>query len=63
MGVVIGSLISARFGRRWCVFIMSAWSMTAAIVVLTSHSKWQILAGRIMEQGYIVSPPRTARHR
>ncbi len=47
-GVIIGSLVSARWGRRWCMFSMSAWAIVPAILAITSRSKEQIMAARIL---------------
>ncbi|CAG8931628.1 unnamed protein product [Penicillium salamii] len=52
-GVVIGSLISARFGRRWCMFVMSIYALATAAITTTSHSNNQILAARILNYVYI----------
>ncbi|KAJ5770707.1 uncharacterized protein N7511_002758 [Penicillium nucicola] len=52
-GVVIGSMISARFGRRWCMCIMSIYALATAAVVTTSQTKEQILAARILNYIYI----------
>ncbi|CAG7944306.1 unnamed protein product [Penicillium olsonii] len=52
-GVIIGSLISARFGRRWCMFVMSIYALATATVTTTSHSNGQILAARILNYVYI----------
>jgi MFS family permease len=47
-GVIIGSLVSERWGRRWCMFVMSAWALVPAIMAVTSTSKHQIMATRIL---------------
>jgi SP family sugar:H+ symporter-like MFS transporter len=47
-GVIIGSLVSARWGRRWCMFAMSAWVIVPAIMAITSKTKEQIMAARIL---------------
>ncbi|KAF4978161.1 hypothetical protein FZEAL_5406 [Fusarium zealandicum] len=47
-GVIIGSLVSARWGRRWCMFTMSAWALVPAIMAITSETKEQIMATRIL---------------
>ncbi|KAH7303485.1 general substrate transporter [Stachybotrys elegans] len=52
-GVIIGSLVSARWGRRWCMFVMSAWALVPAIMAVTSSSRDQILAARILNYIYI----------
>lgn len=47
-GVIIGSLVSERWGRRWCMFGMSAWALVPAIMAVTSASKHQMMATRIL---------------
>ena len=47
-GVIIGSLVSERWGRRWCMFGMSAWALVPAIMAVTAVSKHQIMATRIL---------------
>lgn len=47
-GVIIGSLVSARWGRRWCMFVMSAWAVVPAIMAVTSASREQIMAARVL---------------
>ncbi|KAL3470021.1 general substrate transporter [Aspergillus californicus] len=52
-GVIFGSFISARFGRRWCMFIMSVYALVTATVVVTSQTNDQIMAGRILNYVYV----------
>ncbi|KAH9209485.1 sugar transporter [Leptodontidium sp. 2 PMI_412] len=52
-GVLVGSLISARFGRRWCMFSMSTWALFSAAVCVSSSTREQIMAGRILNYVYI----------
>ncbi|KAH7349652.1 general substrate transporter [Plectosphaerella cucumerina] len=52
-GVIIGSLVSARWGRRWCMFGMSAWAIVPAIMAVTSASREQIMAARVLNYIYI----------
>ncbi|KAL8282209.1 hypothetical protein RB597_009758 [Gaeumannomyces tritici] len=52
-GVIIGSLVSQRWGRRWCMFIMSAWAVVPAIMAVTSKSREQIMAARVLNYIYI----------
>ncbi|KAJ5655253.1 hypothetical protein N7507_007203 [Penicillium longicatenatum] len=52
LGVVIGSMISKRYGRRMCMFTMSCWACVAATVVVTSRSPNQILVGRVLNYIY-----------
>ncbi|CAH0022149.1 unnamed protein product [Clonostachys rhizophaga] len=52
-GVIIGSLVSARWGRRWCMFSMSAWALIPAALAVSSTTREQILAARILNYIYI----------
>ncbi|KAL4779739.1 general substrate transporter [Aspergillus varians] len=52
-GVIIGSIISARFGRRWCMFTMSIYALITATITVTSNSNEQIMAGRILNYVYV----------
>ncbi|TPX09098.1 uncharacterized protein E0L32_001639 [Thyridium curvatum] len=52
-GVFIGSLISARIGRRWCITIMSLWALCTATIAITSQHREQIMASRILNYVYI----------
>lgn len=52
-GVLIGSFISARFGRRWCMFIMSVYALIIATITVTSNSNEQIMAGRVLNYVYV----------
>ncbi|KAF9880843.1 sugar transporter [Colletotrichum karsti] len=52
-GLVIGSLTSARFGRRTTMFVMSVYALISATVVVTSTRKEQILVGRILNYVYV----------
>ncbi|KAL4868254.1 hypothetical protein BDV12DRAFT_197476 [Aspergillus spectabilis] len=44
VGLYVGSLVSARYGRRMAMFAMSIWAMMSAT---------QVLAGRILNYAYI----------
>ncbi|GAM36936.1 hypothetical protein TCE0_022r06424 [Talaromyces pinophilus] len=52
-GVVVGSYISKRFGRRMCMFIMSIWALVCATLVITSKTANQILVARVLNYIYI----------
>ena len=52
-GIVGGSVISARWGRRVGMLSLSVWAMLSATIIVTSFNKWQILAGRILFNGYM----------
>ncbi len=53
VGLVSGSFISRRYGRRICMFIMCIWALVAASILVSSETKAQILAGRIIAYVYI----------
>ncbi|KAL4913654.1 general substrate transporter [Aspergillus aurantiobrunneus] len=52
-GVLIGSFISARFGRRWCMFTMSVYALITATITVTSKTNDQIMAARILNYLYV----------
>ncbi|KAK6217278.1 sugar transporter [Colletotrichum tabaci] len=52
-GLVVGSLTSARFGRRTTMFVMSVYALISATIVVTSTTKEQILMGRILNYVYV----------
>ncbi|KAJ5819017.1 hypothetical protein N7474_004608 [Penicillium riverlandense] len=53
IGLYVGSIVSARYGRRMSMFCMSLWAMMSATVLLTSSRIEQVLAGRILNYAYI----------
>ena len=53
LGVVIGSLVSARFGRRWCMFTMSCYALITATITVTSNKPEQIMAAHILNYVYV----------
>ncbi|KZF23905.1 general substrate transporter [Xylona heveae TC161] len=53
VGLYLGSLISARYGRRMSMFCMSIWAMMSATVLITSSTIEQVLAGRILNYAYV----------
>lgn len=52
-GLVTGSTISNRFGRRICIVVMAVWALIAASVLVSSKTREQMLAGRILAYIYI----------
>lgn len=46
-------MVSSRWGRRWCMFSMSCYALVTAIISLTSTTKEQIMAGRILNYVYV----------
>jgi MFS transporter, SP family, sugar:H+ symporter len=52
-GLVTGSTISNRFGRRIAMVIMALWALVAASVLVTSKIREQMLVGRVLAYVYI----------
>ncbi|KAF3807973.1 hypothetical protein GCG54_00015563, partial [Colletotrichum gloeosporioides] len=52
-GVIFGSIVSARFGRRWCIFSMSAHAIVCAVIAVTSSSREQIMVARVLNYLYV----------
>ncbi|KAL1869974.1 hypothetical protein VTK73DRAFT_2895 [Phialemonium thermophilum] len=52
-GVIIGSYVSRRWGRRMCMFVMSIYALGTATVAITSRNKDQIMAARILNYVYV----------
>jgi hypothetical protein len=52
-GLVSGSYISRRFGRRLSIFIMCIWAIAAAAIIVTAEHREQVLAGRIIAYVYV----------
>lgn len=48
VGVMVGSFLSARYGRRMCIFVMSCWALCAAAITITAMNREHILAGRVL---------------
>ncbi|KAJ5736660.1 uncharacterized protein N7483_001785 [Penicillium malachiteum] len=53
VGLVIGSLFSERYGRRLTMFLMSCYALITATIIITSRSRGQLLAARILNYVYI----------
>lgn len=53
VGIVVGSMVSKRFGRRICMISMSAWAIMCAIIIITSKNKDQIIVGRCLNFVYV----------
>lgn len=51
-GLVQGSFVSSKFGRRIAIFVMCVWSVVGATILITSNSRPQILTGRIIAYVY-----------
>lgn len=52
-GLVVGSYVSACFGRKWCIRSMSAYAVIIAIISVTSKEKEQILSARVLNYVFI----------
>ncbi|KAH7201531.1 hypothetical protein DER44DRAFT_812272 [Fusarium oxysporum] len=52
-GVLIGTWISSRWGRRWCMFVMSVYALGTATIAVTSFHREQIMAARILNYVYV----------
>lgn len=48
VGLLVGSEVSARFGRRMVMFVMSIYALCTAAITFSSRSFGQILAARIL---------------
>jgi MFS family permease len=60
IGLVVGSMVSARWGRRMTMFTMSIYALISATIVITAQTRGHIMAGRILN---CVSPePLSLRH-
>ncbi|KAM5347547.1 hypothetical protein ACJ41O_007371 [Fusarium nematophilum] len=53
VGLLAGSEISARFGRRMVMFVMSIYALCTAAITFSSRSFAQILAARILNYAYV----------
>ncbi|EEU39959.1 uncharacterized protein NECHADRAFT_93134 [Fusarium vanettenii 77-13-4] len=53
IGLLAGSYVSNRWGRRMCVFTMSIWAIAAAAIVVTAKNRDHLLAGRVLNYVYI----------
>ncbi|KAL6407964.1 RGT2-Sensor of high external glucose concentration [Ilyonectria robusta] len=53
VGVSAGTTISSRWGRRWCMFIMSCYAIVTATIGVTSTHREQIMAARILNYVYV----------
>lgn len=52
-GLVCGSIVSSRFGRKICVLSMSLYALITATIGITSNSKEQILSARVLNYVFI----------
>ncbi|CAG9998483.1 unnamed protein product [Clonostachys byssicola] len=52
-GVLIGGWVCDRFGRRWCMFSMSIYALGTATIAVTSNTREQIMAARVLNYVYV----------
>ena len=52
-GLITGSAISRRFGRRNCFYYMCSWALVGAVILVTAQTREQVLAGRVIANFYI----------
>ncbi|KAI0021066.1 general substrate transporter [Xylariomycetidae sp. FL0641] len=52
VGVVIGSWVSKRYGRRMCMFSMCCWALVTATILVTSKTSDQVMVGRVLNWTY-----------
>ncbi len=52
LGAVLGGLLMNRIGRRWTNFTMNAFAIMAAIVMVTSLNRTQLMAARCINYMY-----------
>ncbi|KAH8891232.1 general substrate transporter [Thozetella sp. PMI_491] len=52
-GVWIGTILSARYGRRWCITLMSCWALCTAAIAVSAKTREQIMAARVLNYIYI----------
>jgi MFS family permease len=52
-GVVTGGWITRHYGRRPSFWVMSAWAIISAILLVTAQQKEQVLVGRVINYIYL----------
>lgn len=52
-GLLLGSIISSKFGRKWCIRLMSGYALITATIAVTSQKKEQILSARVLNYIFI----------
>lgn len=55
LGVVLGSMVSERYGRRWCMFAMSGHALVCAAIAVTSSTPEQIMTARVLNCGSLLT--------
>lgn len=53
VGVMAGTTIASRWGRKRCMFVMSVYALLTATLAVTSQSREQIMAARILNYIYV----------
>lgn len=51
--MLIGGWVCDRFGRRWCMFGMSVYALGTATIAVTSNTREQIMAARVLNYVYV----------
>ncbi|KAH6721875.1 putative sugar transport protein [Leptodontidium sp. MPI-SDFR-AT-0119] len=52
-GVFVGSWISKRYGRRWCIFLMNIYALGTTAVMVSGTNRAQMLTGRSLYSIYL----------
>ncbi|KAH8895485.1 general substrate transporter [Thozetella sp. PMI_491] len=52
-GVILGSAIASKWGRKRAMFIMSVYALITATIAVTSQNKSQIMVARILNYIYV----------
>ncbi|KAG4437829.1 hypothetical protein IFR05_006675 [Cadophora sp. M221] len=53
VGVFVGSWISKRYGRRWCIFLMNIYALGTTAVTVSGTNRAQMLTGRSLHYVYL----------
>lgn len=53
VGLFIGSYISANYGRKWSIRVMSVYALITAAITISSKTKEQILTGRVLNYVFV----------
>lgn len=52
-GLIIGSYISANYGRKWSIRVMSFYALITAAITISSKRKEQILTARVLHYVFV----------
>ncbi|KFY81197.1 hypothetical protein V499_00023 [Pseudogymnoascus sp. VKM F-103] len=53
IGVFIGSWVSNRYGRRWCILLMNIYALGSTAVIISGTNRPQMLSGRSLHYVYL----------